>query len=104
MDNPDDEYADIVEKLDYAKPGEYIEELRKLAGAEHRESMNLLAVLLGDIDNTGNRGEIISLYERAFELGSPVAAKNLAIQYHQWGEPELASVWQNKAIVGGAGR
>lgn len=93
----DQQYAEITEKLNWEKPTEYVDDLRKLVGDNHRESMSLLAILLGDIDSYGFRSEIINLYEQSYSLGSPVAANDLAIQYEQWGEIENANRWRKLA-------
>lgn len=99
MTTLDDDYARISLDVDRDNPHVHIEELRRIASEDHIESMNLLAVLLGDVDSKKHREEIIRLYERAHELGSPVAAENLSIQYGQWKEPLLARYWMNKAGV-----
>jgi len=100
--SPDDEYAAIASNFDPNKPREYVDDLRRLAEVPHPDAMNLLAILLGDIDSMLHRDEIISLYERSHELGSPVAAKNLSIQYRQWNEPILSKFWMRKS-KGGSG-
>ncbi|MCC6921408.1 MAG: hypothetical protein IT548_19620 [Alphaproteobacteria bacterium] len=97
INNNDDAYSRIVESMESINALEYIAKLRLLAEDCHIESINLLAVILGDIDSTLHRREIIELYEKAFELGSPVAAENLSIQYAQWNEPFLSKLWRSRA-------
>jgi hypothetical protein len=104
MTNPynsnDEAYIRIVESIDWADPKtftQYSEQLRQLAEKNHIESMTLLAVLLGDIDSNKYREEIIILNERAFKLGSSVAADNLSIQYAQWNEPFLSKLWHSRS-------
>jgi len=74
-----------------------VNSLRRLADQGHEPSMVLLAVLLGDIDSKIYREEIISLNEKAFASGSPVAAENMAIQYGQWGETFMSRLWRKRA-------
>lgn len=90
----DEEYAAIVSDIDWNNPDQYVEPLRRLAKLDHPQAMNALAVVLGDVDSVKFRDEIISLYTKAHELGSVVAAEGLSIQYSQWGEPELSDHWK----------
>jgi len=83
-----DAYTKIVEALDWDRPSEFVDRLRMLADRGQIESMNLLAVLLGDIDPVGAKREILELYKRAAANGSLVAAENLAIQQRQWENPK----------------
>ena len=102
IDLSDDDvaYVRIVDTIDWQQPVSHLtvhlEELRKLASNGHIESMVLLAVFLGDIDSELHRSEIIRLNEKAFELGSPTAAGNMAIQYAQWNEPFLSKLWHSR--------
>ena len=93
----DDEYAQISLSMDWENPEAYIEDLRRIAHSNHKEAMNLLAIVLGEVDSDRYRDEIVSLLERAHELGSPVAAETLSIQYKQWKEPLLSKYWLRKA-------
>ncbi|MGZ8337635.1 MAG: hypothetical protein ACXWU1_13325 [Allosphingosinicella sp.] len=93
----DEAYARIVADVCRDRPDRHVEELRRLAASGHVESMTLLAVLLGDVDGASHRAEIVALNERAFALGSPVAAENMAIQYEQWNEPFMARLWRSRA-------
>jgi len=96
-ENDDEEYAAISVNYGVSDLSPYVDDLRRLAKSGHVESMNLLAVVLGDIDGARHRDEIISLCERAHNLGSPVAAENLSIQYRLWKEPLLSRYWKVKA-------
>jgi hypothetical protein len=94
----DDEfYRNIIDKLDWSNPHEFIEPLRNLVNKNHVESMSLLAIILGDIDSNLYRDEIMRINEAAFNLGSVVAAENLSIQYAQWGEEFLSRLWLSRA-------
>ncbi len=84
MDDLDQRYAAIADSMGSGPIVERIEALRALVGEGHLESMNLLAIVLGDRNEPSDRDEIVALYERAHTLGSPVAAGNLTIQYEQW--------------------
>lgn len=97
MDELEDRYVTIINALDWVAPEEHVEALHELADLGQADAMNLLAVLLGDIDGAAHRDEIIALYERAFDLGAWPSARNLAIQYGQWNEPELSRRWEEKA-------
>ena len=90
----DEVYRQIVDNLDWSHPKGCIASLRDLVNRDHVEAMGLLAIILGDVDSKHYRDEIISLNERAFELGSAVAAENLAIQYEKWGEAFLSQLWR----------
>ena len=92
--NQDEEYAAIVANIDWQDPVKYVEPLRKLTRLNHRESMNTLAVVLGDVDSAEHRDEIIALYTEAHRLGSPVAAEGMSIQYAQWGDAKLSDHWK----------
>jgi hypothetical protein len=96
-ENADEEYAAIAVLFNVTLPPGHVDDLRRLADAEHVDSMNLLAVVLGDLDSKTHRDEIIRLFERAHELGSQIAAYNLAIQYRQWGEPLFSKIWMGKS-------
>lgn len=102
-ESDDEEYAAISVNYGVSSLAAYVDDLRRLARSGHVESMNLLAVLLGDMDSAKHREEIISLYERAHELGSTAAAENLSIQYRQWNEPVLSKYWGVKASKLNAG-
>lgn len=93
-DAMDHEYSRIVESVDWENPVEYVQQLRDLASAGHKESMNFLAILLGDIDKYKFKDEIIELLERSHSLGSVVAANTLSIQYQEWGETEESRKWK----------
>lgn len=98
MTSSDEEYGVIANDINWNNPLQYIDKLRALARENHADSMNLLAILLGDMDSLNNRDEIISLYKRAFELGSVTAANSLSIQYRQWGENHEADIWEAKTL------
>jgi hypothetical protein len=89
----DNAYARIVELVNSDNAAEYVDELRRMAGDGHVVSMQLLAVLLGDIDSGKYREEIIMCCEKAHLLGSSIAAEILAIQYKQWNEPFMSKLW-----------
>jgi hypothetical protein len=96
----DQSYSRIVDAVDWDNPHrpDHLEELRRLAAEDHSESMTLLAILLGEIDSIRYRDEIVTLNERAYKLGSPVAAENMAIQYEQWNEPFMSRLWQSRRV------
>lgn len=96
-DDLEDRYVAVIDALDWSNPGEHVQTLRELSALDQADAMNLLAVLLDDIDGGAHRTEIVALYERAFALGSWISAGNLAIQYRQWDEPELAALWDVRA-------
>lgn len=97
MNEDDKEYSDIVDCIEWDDPRKYIERLRVLVNKNHEDSMNLLAIVLGDIDSIKYRDEIIRLYEESYRLGSQVAAKGLSIQYRQWNEIEKSRIWEFRA-------